>query len=58
MELNNIIMRLHAVINTLNATLLRADQLDAIQRINACTQGLRGVINTLEAEQKDETKEG
>lgn len=58
MELNKIIMRLHAVINTLNATPLRADQLDAIQRINACTQELRGVINTLEAEQKDESKEG
>lgn len=58
MEQNNIIMRLHAVINTLNAATLRADQIDAIQRINACTQELRGVINTLEAEQKDETKEG
>ena len=58
MEQNKIIMRLHAVINTLNAATLRADQLDAIQRINACTQELRGAINTLEAEQKDETKEG
>lgn len=58
MEQNNIIMRLHAVINTLNAATLRADQLDAIQRINACTQELRGVISALEAEEKDEIKKG
>jgi len=58
MEQNDIIMRLKAVINTLNAATLRADQLDAIQRINACVAELRGVIGTLTAEQKDETKEG
>lgn len=58
MEQNNIIMRLHAVINTLNAATLRADQLDAIQRINVCVTELRGVIGTLNEEKKDETKEG
>ena len=58
MDYKDITLRLNAVINTLNAATLRADQVDAVQRINACTQELRGVINTLEAEQKDETKEG
>lgn len=53
----NIITRLTAVINTLNAATLRADQLDAIQRINACVQELRGVIKALESTDTD-TKEG
>lgn len=52
------IMRLHAVINTLNAATLRADQVDAVQRINACTQELRGVIAVLESEPKNEKTEG
>ena len=52
------IMRLQAVINTLNAATLRADQVDAVQRINACTQELRGVIAVLESETKNETTEG
>ncbi len=58
MEQNSIKMRLHAVINTLSAATLRADQVDAVQRINACTQELRSVIAALEDETKNETKEG
>lgn len=52
------IMKIQAVINTLNAATLRADQVDAVQRINACTQELRSVIAALEDETKNETKEG
>lgn len=58
MEQNNIIGRLNAVINTLNAATIRADQVDAIQRINVCVTELRGVIGALNEENKDETKEG
>lgn len=45
-----IIRTLTAVANTLDATTLRADQLEAIQRINACTRELRGLIEAIKAE--------
>lgn len=57
MDQNKITMRLQAVINTLSAATLRADQLDAVQRINACTHELRSVIKEIEKAQ-DEKKEG
>ena len=43
------IQQIQAVINTLNAATLRADQLDAIQRISACTMELKSIIKELEA---------
>lgn len=58
MDYKDITLRLNAVINTLGAATIRADQVDAVQRIHACTQELRGVIAALESETKDETKEG
>ena len=54
-----IIRTLTAVVNTLDATTLRADQLDAIQRINACTRELRGLIEAIKeapAEQEESVK--
>lgn len=59
MDQNKITMRLQAVINTLSAATLRADQLDAVQRINACTHELRSVISDMEKEdQTNMEKEG
>ena len=59
--MNEYIQRLNMVVNTLNAATLRADQLDAIQRIQACTAELRGVMADLrkqdEANRTDD-KEG
>lgn len=53
---NEIIAKLNAIINTLNAATLRADQIDAIQRINACTQELHVIMKAMEA--KPVGKEG
>ena len=50
------IQRLTAVINTLNGATIRADQLEAIQRINACTRELRGLIEAIKAESAEEEK--
>lgn len=58
MDKKLMIQTIQAVVNTLNAATLRADQVDAVQRINACTQELRGVIAVLESETKNETTEG
>lgn len=41
------IMKLQAVINTLNAATVRADQVDVVQRIDACTRELNGIIKEL-----------
>lgn len=57
MDHQDITNRLHAVINTLCAATLRADQLDAVQRIAACCNELRGVIKALETT-TDDQKEG
>lgn len=43
------IMKLQAVVNTLNAATVRADQVDVVQRIAACTRELDGIINELNA---------
>lgn len=48
MDNKNIPLRLNAVINTLNAATLRADQLDAVQRISACTMELHSIIKELQ----------
>lgn len=56
MDQNKTTMRLQAVVNTLNATMLRADQVEAMQRINACTHELMGIIKDLET--KAETEKG
>ena len=50
------IQLLTAVINTLNGVTIRADQLEAIQRINACTRELRGLIEAIKAEPAEEEK--
>lgn len=42
--MENIIAKITAVINTLNGATIRADQIDAIQRISVCTNELRNVI--------------
>lgn len=44
------IMKLQAVINTLSATTIRADQVDAVQRINACTAELSNMIKVMQAQ--------
>lgn len=52
------IQRIQAVVNTLNAATLRADQVDAVQRINACTRELHSIIAALNTAIKDtEAKE-
>ena len=48
------IMKIQAVINTLNSAMLRADQIDAIQRIAACTNELNGIIKELSAPEEQE----
>ena len=48
------IQLLTAVINTLNGVTIRADQLEAIQRINACTRELSGLIEAIKAEPAEE----
>lgn len=49
-----VIQRITMVINTLNGATIRADQLDAVQRINACTRELQAVIATLNAPEDKE----
>lgn len=48
------IMKLQAVINTLNAATVRADQVDAVQRIAACTNELNSIIKELNAPETEE----
>lgn len=43
------IKRITAVINTLNAATIRADQIDAINRISACTMELRDMIHEMKS---------
>lgn len=55
------IKRITAVINTLNAATVRADQIDAINRISMCTMELRDMIREMQsapaaAPEKEETK--
>ena len=60
MEKDTITNRLYAVINTLNAVMLRADQMDAMPRVNICCRELVSIIKDMESkeENKDEAKEG
>lgn len=48
------IMKLQAVVNTLNAATVRADQIDVVQRIDACTRELNGIIKELNAPEEQE----
>lgn len=49
------IQKLQAVINTLNGATVRADQVNVVQRIAACTRELNDMINELSApEEKTE----
>ena len=49
------IQRIQAVVNTLNAATVRADQVDAVQRIAACTRELNSIMEELSApEEKGE----
>lgn len=50
------IQTIQAVINTLHGATLRADQLDAWQRINACTNELANLMQRLEKD--EETAKG
>lgn len=55
------IKRITAVINTLNAATVRADQIDAINRISMCTMELRDMIREMQsapaaAPEKEEEK--
>lgn len=43
------IKRITAVINTLNAATVRADQIDAINRISMCTMELRDMIREMQS---------
>ena len=49
MEKDNVTNRLQAVINTLNAMMLRADQMDAMQRVNICCRELASIIKDIES---------
>ena len=57
MENERFIERITMVINTLNAETLRADQIDAVQRIDACTRELKGIIAELNTADKQKKKE-
>lgn len=52
------IKQITKVINTLNAATLRADQVDAIQRINLCTEELGKMIFQMQSEpdEKEDAK--
>ena len=39
-----------AVVNTINATNLRADQVEAANRLNACTRTLLSVVQEMKAD--------
>lgn len=54
--MNDYIMKLTAVINTLNAATLRADQVDAVQRINACTAELTNMIKAMQEQDEKAAK--
>ena len=58
MDHQEITNRLNAVINTLNGTIIRADQHDAYQRINACANELQHVMQEIQKEEQPEQKEG
>ena len=52
------IKRIIAVINTLNAATIRADQIDAINRISMCTMELRDMIREMQnAPAEEQAKE-
>lgn len=40
---------IHAVINTINATNLRADQVEAVNRLNACVRILMSIAQEMQA---------
>ena len=48
------IAKIQAVINTSNNATVRADQVDVVQRIAACTRELNGIIKELDAPEKEE----
>lgn len=48
------IQRINAVINTLNAATLRADQINAVQRIDACTRELKAIMQDLAQQEQSE----
>lgn len=50
------INRLQAVVNTLNAATVRADQVDAVQRIAACTRELNSIMEELSAPDEGQAK--
>lgn len=49
----HISQRITAVINTLNAATVRVDQIDAIQRINACTKELCDLIAYIKSDSQE-----
>ena len=51
------IEHIYAIINTIGATTVRADQVDVVTRLNACTNELRNVAQALEAQIVQETEE-
>lgn len=53
--MEQVIQRITAVINTLNGAMIRADQVDAVQRIDACTRELKNVIAELSAPKEKES---
>lgn len=52
-----LIQRLTAVANTLSGATIRADQIDAIQRINACVRELHSIMADVSKPAGDEKKE-
>lgn len=56
MNKEHCIMKLTAIINTLNAATLRADQVDAVQRINACTAELTNMIKAMQEQDEKAAK--
>lgn len=52
--MEQITQRITAVINTLNGAMLRADQIDAIQRIDVCTKELKHIIEALNAPKEEQ----
>ena len=50
------IHKLQAVINTLNAATVRADQIDVVQRIDACTRELNGIIKAMNTQPENMAK--
>lgn len=55
-NMEELIKKITAVINTLNAATLRADQIDAVQRISICTAELNDVIREMREESGKEDK--